>query len=211
MVTVVYYVGFVCAILLCRGLGNLFFVPMLLDLGFDVCLYLNAFKGWDVRWLIVVYGFGVLVWVLALSGAPSRPVFLVLLLADIGTVLYGLAQPMTLIGSGQPFWNAVSSSVSNVWLMSVLVVIGSLALKSSLIAKLRGRRVDLLTNPKKRFLLPIGVWAAIIVLPSYFQDYVSDAFLAFRYKTAALALVWGWVALELPFYIVHKRLMRELR
>ena len=207
---VIYYVGFAAAILLCRGLGRLFFYPMLLNVGFNISLNLGLFGGWDVRWLIVAYGFGIFLWVLALTGAWNRTLFVGLLLLDLAVIMNGLWPVITVAGNGVQFWNYTSTAIIDVWMISILVVVLSTVVKSTLIARFKGKFVDLLTNPKKRFVLPIGAWACIIESAKYLPSFLPSSVVANRFDIAAQVLVWGWVGLELPFLLTHRRLKRQI-
>jgi hypothetical protein len=206
---VIYYIGFAAAIWLCWGLGRIFTVPMVLDLFFDAAMSLGAFAHGDTRWVLAVYGFGVFLWVLALSGALAKHMVVTLLLLELGVVLNGLWVPLRTAGIGADFWDLASSRIVDVWMVSILVVVLSTVFKSTVGARLRHMRADLLTNPRKRFLLPIGAWALMILLPSYLPPDIAQFLAQDRYRIAGQLLVWGWVAFELPFYITHRRLMRQ--
>jgi hypothetical protein len=205
----IYYAGYAAAIFLSWGLGRLFAVPTVLNLAFDLCVSILDFPGWIFRWIMVTYGLAMFVWVLALAGVFTRSMFVALTCLEVTVVVSKLWAPIQVAGVGSDFWTGICTTIYDIWLVSIFVAVASVAMKSSIIAKLRGKRVDLLTNPRKRFILPIGIWAAIIVIPGYLSAYVPDTLLDNRYKIAAQALVWGWVAFELPSYITHKRLMRK--
>jgi hypothetical protein len=205
----IYYAGYLLAILLCRKLGKLFFIPMLLNLAFDIALAVDLFAGWDVRWVIVAYGFGIFVWVLALSESFTRSMMLTLTCFEVVIVIGRMWSPLHLAGTGPDFWNAVSTSVYDVWLASILVVVVSVVVKSTIVAQHQDRRIDVISNPKKRFLLPIGAWAAIIVVPPYLEHQLPQSVLDNRYEIAGMVLVWGWVALEFPFFLMYRRLRKR--
>ncbi|HEY3296543.1 MAG TPA: hypothetical protein VGL38_14025 [bacterium] len=207
--TIVYYVGFSLAIFLCRNLGGLFWIPMSLDMGFNVAVDSGLLAGWDVRWLSVAYGFAIFVWVLALSGVPGRSAYVAVLLADVFAVLNGIAPQLQAVGSGGQFWDATSMRIYNVWMVSISVIVCSVVVKSLALPRLRGRPVDLLTNPKRRFVLPIGCWALILALSDHLQPLLPGPWWDAKYTISAHVLVWGWVALELPFVLAHYRLRRQ--
>jgi hypothetical protein len=205
-----YYIGFLIAVILCWKLGRLFWMPMLLDAAFDLSLSLVTFSGATLRWLALCYGMGIFVWVLALSQSFTRSMMLLLTCFEIVIVLGRMWEPLHMAGSGPDFWNAVSTSVYDVWLASILVVVLSVIVKSAVLAVREGKRIDLITNPKKRFLLPIGAWAAIILLPTFFPaGSLSDFWSVNRYKISAQVLVWGWVALEFPFFLFYRKLKKQ--
>jgi hypothetical protein len=178
-------------------------------MGFNVCLNAGLFSGWDIRWLIAVYGFGIFVWVVSLTRTLSRSLIVSLLVLDLAVVINGFWPMITVAGNGAHFWNYTSTAILDVWMISITVVVLSTALKSTVLAKIEGRFVDLLTNPKKRFVLPIGAWAATIVLMKYLKSVLPSAVVAERFTIASHVLVWGWVALELPFFLMYRRLKRQ--
>jgi hypothetical protein len=204
-----YYVAFIAVILLARGLGPLFFVPLLLDLAFDVGLMTGVMSGWDYRLVIVVYEFGIFLWVLSLAGNLRKSTFVVMLLLDLVMVFKEMLPSIQATGTGQDFWNSTSTAILDVWQTSVIVVIGSMVVRSTIVAKLQGRYVDILTNPKKRFVLPIGAWALVQELPVYLKPWMPDWIMDARFPIAANVLVWGWVALELPFYLMYRRIKKQ--
>ncbi|HEY3294011.1 MAG TPA: hypothetical protein VGL38_01080 [bacterium] len=208
--TLLYYAGFLIALALCWGLGPIFFYPMLADVAFDVAGNVGLFTGWDVRWIVVSYGFGMLLWVLALAGALTKPTFIAVMLMDLGAIFYRIIPQFQMNGSGQDFWNLASTGINEIWMVSIFVIVASMAIRSSIIAKMQGRRVDLLTNPKKRFLLPVGAWAGFPPFISCFEHWLPSSLVDGRFMIAGQLMVWGWVALELPPYLTHKRLMKRM-
>jgi hypothetical protein len=206
---IVYYTGFVLAIALCRNLGPIFYVPMLFDMGFDIALNLGLLSGWDIRLVMVTYGFAVLLWVLALSGAFSKTTFVTLLLLDLTLIFTKILPSLQAAGTGQEFWNQTSTGIFNIWSLSIFVVVLSIVFRSTVWARLHGKFVDLLTNPRKRFLIPLGLWSGIITLGGQLESFLPEWFVERRFQISALALVWGWVAFELPFFLMHRRVKRR--
>jgi hypothetical protein len=208
--TLLYYGGFILAIALCRSLGPIFYVPQIANLVFNLSLQTGFLSGWDIRLLMAFYGFAMFVWVMVMAGNFRKSTFMALLLLDLGVAFQGMWVPMRAEGSGQSFWNVASTSILDVWMVSISVVVGSVFFESSVMAHWRGKFADWMTNPKKRFLIPIGAWAGILVAAKYGKPLLPEWFVGLQYIIAALVLVWGWVALELPFYIKYKRLHREV-
>jgi hypothetical protein len=182
---------------------------MLLNMGFNLILNLGLLAGWDVRGVMIAYGFGFFLWVLALTQSVNKPTLVTLLLLDLAVVFHGLLPEIQVTGTGPQFWNTVSTHIVDVWMASIFGLSGITIFKSSLLAWIRGHRADVLTNPKKRFLIPIFVWSGMIAVPPWFTPYLTSSFVNHRFTIAAELLVWGWVALELPFYLVYKRLLRK--
>ena len=205
----VYYVGFALAIFLCRGLGTIFYVPMLIDMSFNLALNFGLLAGWDIRLLMVAFGFGIFLWVLALSGAFTKTTFIAVLLLDLTLVFTKILPDLQAAGTGRDFWNVTSTGIVDVWTLSTFVVVMSMVLRSTVVAKIRGKFVDILTNPKKRFLIPLGAWSGIIVLGGQLATFLPPWLSDHRFDIAAHVMVWGWVALELPYFITYQRLKKR--
>ena len=201
-----YYAGYAVALVLCRGLGNLFFLPMLANIAFNISLQLGLLTGWDIRWIMVGYGFAFFVWVAALAGTFDRTTVIVLLLADLATVFTGIQPQLAKIGDGGQFWNATSMSIMQVWIASILIVSLSAIVKSSIVSKIQLGYSEVLLIPKRRFLIPIALWSAVILLPDFLGTTVPTTIHEKKFVIAGNLLVWGWVAFELPFYLMYKRM-----
>jgi len=204
--TAFYYLGYAIALFLCRGLGRLFFIPMLINMGFDVAVQFNLLAGWDIRWVTVGYGLLFFIWVATLAKAFDTATVVVLIVVDIFTAYWGILPNIQSAGSGTQFWNATSTSIVNVWLVSILIVSMSAILKGSFGSTIQRGYSELLIIPKRRFLIPIAMWAAVIVLPEFLGNKAPEFIHQNRFKIAGQLLVWGWVAIELPFFIMYKRL-----
>jgi hypothetical protein len=179
---------------------------MLADMTFDICLMCGLFSGWDARWLMVTHGFAVVAWVLALSGELNKATIMTILIMVVTTMIYRIMPEIQMSGTGWAFWNIMSVGIYEMCQISIFVLVASMAVRSTLLAKLRGYHIDILSNPKKRFLLPIGAWAVILPLFSALVAYLPMTVYENRYVIASHVLVWGWVVLELPYYVLRKRL-----
>ena len=206
-----YYAGYALALYLCWNLGSIFRLPMLLNLGFNLALNFGLLAGGDIRWLIVAHGFGFFLWVLALSQSLTKSTLVLVLLLDVGMVYNRLVPDFQVVDTGPLFWNAVSTHIIDIWSVTVLGLVVSMFVRSTLLATWQGRLVDIFTNPKKRFQLPIGMWAGTIVLIPLLHRWAPDEMIDARHTIAACLLVWGWIAMELPFYLMNRRLMRSIR
>jgi len=207
--TIIYYLGFVLAIAVCWNLGKVFSIPMLLNLAFNLALNLKLLSGWDIRILIVSYCFAVFLWVIFLTGTFNRATFIALIVLDVGVAFNGIWPQIHSVGTGQSFWNATSTTIIDIWMVSIAGVVISMVIKSTIVAKAKGKFVDILTNPRKRFVHPIGAWAAIIVLGQYLAPIIPDLIVKNRFDIAAHVLVWGWVALETPFLFMYRRIRKQ--
>lgn len=204
-----YYIAYIVAVFLARSLGPLFYIPMILDMLFNLALNLDLLSGWDIRLLIVGYGLALFIWVIALLGTLSRSLFVSLLVLDLYLVVVGIMPSLQAAGTGQEFWNTTSTTIFLVWQISITGIVLSMVIKSTVIAKLKGKYVDILTNPKKRFSLPIGAWAAFLVICHYFESWLPDVIVEKQYDIAGHLWVLGWIALELPFYLMYRRMKKR--
>lgn len=200
-----YYSCYVIAILICRGLGPIFFVPMIADLGFDLLLSYNALSGWDIRILIMAYGMLWFLWVMVISKTLNRGLIVLLLLVDFTSIFRGVLPQLTAVGAGQMFWNSTATRILEVWMLSAAILVAAVIFRSTVAARFHGEFVDVLTNPRKRFLIPIGLHSAWIVASTYIRDFLPAVIYNHRYQIAAWILVGGWIALELPYYISYWR------
>ncbi|MBU0507207.1 hypothetical protein KKH27_00025 [bacterium] len=203
---IIYCSVFVAAIVVCWDLGPIFYVPMILDLVFDLALWFNLLAGWDIRLTVVTYGFLFFAWVLILSKDYTKLAALLIIPVDLAFVYQGVLPELQAAGTGQEFWNVTSTEILKLWDLSTFLLVMTVIVRSTIGAKLQGRMVDVLTNPRKRFLIPIGVWTGINLLHEIFPSYLPPWFVENGYRIASHALAWGWLALELPFFLAHRRL-----
>lgn len=203
------YAGYALAVFLYWKLGNLFRVPMLVNAAFDVSMNFNLLAGWDVRWLIAFHGLAWFAWVVALTQSVPRSTFIFILLLDLIVVFERLYPNMQMAGSGPGFWNLTSTHIVEIWMVSITGVVASVVFRSTILQWWRGRCSDMLINPKKRFLLPIGAWAAVIGILPWLHGYLPSAVIAQRFAIAGMLLAWGWVLIELRFYLEYRALLRD--
>jgi hypothetical protein len=209
--TSLYYVGFIAATILSYGLGRMFFIPMLLNMGFNISMDAGLFTGWDVRWLMIGYGGAIFVWVVVLSGIKNRANYVGLLAMDVFIIMNAMWPLVQETGTGAHFWNVTSTSVINIWMASIAFLVGSTIVQSTIMKRLNHKSMDLLRTPRKRFLIPIGMWSATIVVLFYLRPLIPEWLFHNRFAIASHVLVWGWVAFELPQYIMHERMRRKYR
>lgn len=207
-IVVTSYIGYVLAVILCWGLGPIFRIPMLINMGFNLSLNLGLLSGWDIRGVIAVYGLAFFLWVLALTQSINRLTLVFLLLLDLTVVFCRVLPDIQTAGIGGDFWNTVSTHIVEVWMASIFGLSATTIFRSTLLAKWRHRRMDLLTNPRKRFIIPICVWSGTIAITPWLGSFLPQTIIQNRFALAAELLVWGWVAVELPFYLLYRRLTR---
>lgn len=207
---IIYVVGYLLAIRLVWGMGPVFYIPMMLFILWDFALLGRLLSGWDIRALVLGYGAFVFAWILALSKGSTRlsPLLLVLLV-DLAFVTEGILPQLEAAGTGQQFWNTTSTSILQVWYLTNSLLVLAVVFESTVVAKLRGKMVDLLINPRKRFLIPIGLWTGFDFIHITFSGVLPPWMHESGWKISSTVLVWGWVALELPFFIAYLRLKRQ--
>ena len=204
-----YYLGYAIALWLCKDLGKVFLYPMLINMGFNIALNFGAFAGFDSRWVIAIYGFLFFVWVATLAGAFDRITVVVLLLVELVVVVKGLLPQFQAVGTGFSFWHLTSTVVLQIWMFSILVVCLSAIFKSSILSVWERGYSELLIIPKRRFLVPIALWSLIWTLPHLMSGQIPAVVQQYKSQIAGQLLVWGWVAFELPFYMMYKRRYRN--
>ena len=209
LIDIPYYFLYVVVISLFWGMGRLYYIPIILDAAFNICLEAGGLSGWDIRIVILVYGLAFFTWVLVLAGAMNKSLIVLLLVIDFTSIFQSLRPQLVAIGEGTQFWTMTSTTILMTWMISVLLVVLSVVFRSTIVAKFRGEFVDLLTNPRKRFLLPIGLHSAIITIPPFFKSYIPTVVYDRRFDLAAWSLLLGWIALELPHFIMYQRLKRR--
>ena len=204
-----YCVGFVLAIGLCYRLGPIFYIPMILDLAFDLALQFGFLSGWDIRLLMVSYGFAVFVWVIMLSKGFRKLSPILIMAIDLAFVYQAVLPKLEMAGVGQPFWNATSTAIFTIWNISIFLLASSTVFMGSLWQKLRGGFVDALSNPRKRFLIPIALWTGFNVFHETFAGSIPPWMHHYGYKISSNMLVWGWVVLEMPFFLMERRFQKK--
>jgi hypothetical protein len=208
--TVIYYFGYCVALVLYKDMGRIFFLPMLLNLWFNLLITLKIYQQVDFRWLIAVHGMLWLVWVLALGRVTrSRTETVLALLLIVGAFIFGTLPNLTKPPGTYRGMIELSTRIWTIWYFSAFVVVVAVFLRSTVIAKWKKEFVDILTNPRKRFLLPMGVCSGFIGLTPLLQGTVPEALIIERFNIGSHLLAWGWVVVELPFFITYERLKRQ--
>jgi phosphate starvation-inducible membrane PsiE len=206
----IYYLGYLIAIALYWNLGKKYYIPMLLNMGFNICLNADLLTGWNNRWVIVIHLFLFFIWVAYISELFKDRFSIGVAIGLIVGVFVAAIHPLLYIeGAGQEFWNKIDESIINIWSTSIFILVLTVLIKSTVVARLSKKFVDALASARKRFLFPIGLWAGIIAIPPLLVHEIPEADYMIRFGIAAYTMVWGWVAMELPFYIMYKRLIRK--
>lgn len=129
------------------------------------------------------------------------------------TIIYqniGAEQFGKFLGSSNPdrTWIRIATFSIHIWSTCTFLFTLSVILNQSLIRKLRGKFSNLLVNPRYRIMIPVCLFSGIVGLSQLYRGVVPDAFYAERFKIAAVALGWGWVAVEFPFFLMYHRMIR---
>src|SRR3989339_1398981 len=69
--TVIYYLGYCAALYLYKDMGRVFFVPMLLNLWFNLLITFEIYRQVDFRWVIAVHGILWFIWILVLANVTK--------------------------------------------------------------------------------------------------------------------------------------------
>jgi hypothetical protein len=208
--TIIYYFGYCAALYLFKDMGRVFFVPMLLNMWFNLFITFEIYRQVDFRWFIALQGILWFIWVIVLANYLRRKLeitlvsFLLLIAFFFGTLPQLLTEFKAfgdMVELGTRIWTA--------WHFTSLILILVVVIRSTIIARIKGEFIDLITNPRKRFLIPLGLCSATIAVLPLLSGAVPEDIVIQRFNIASHVLVWTWVAFELPFYIMYERLKRH--
>ena len=208
--TVIYYLGYCTALFLYKDMGRIFFVPMLLNLWFNLLITFEIYRQVDFRWLAAIHGILWLIWVFLLAREERRKIdiamiVLLILVAFVVGTLPNLAETADAFEA----MIEMSTHIWTVWYLSAFIVIIVVVIRSTVIPRYKKTFVDILTNPRKRFLIPLGICSGIIGIAPLLEGTVSSELIRHRFNIGSQVMVWGWVVLETPFFIMYERLKRK--
>ncbi|MCC6475604.1 hypothetical protein IT157_01000 [bacterium] len=194
-------IGAILAIALCWNLGRIYFIPMILNFASEFIIPSGLLQYVDVRWYILVTGFLYVLWVMILTDVFRDWFDAVTIYAlVIMSFMFGMYPAMEEVAAD--FDRSVEGA-TRVLKVGMVVVFGQVllaVLRSIAKLRFRGGMWDMIVNPRKRFLIPIGLWSGICILPVAWIPGVGDTLETYRYVIASHALWWGWVLLELKFF-----------
>lgn len=225
LLLIIAWIGYLLAIWLYYGLGKIFWVPIALDLLYDFAGSQLGIWGNNLQTLVTmtIYDILLLLWVIYMSGIlkTRAAIWIVLGLLLVATfngvtavaIAQGIgvsrfAEIVGLPGIDQ-IWILLTTQAMYTWSAIIFLIVIGIIVHSTIIRRLRGRPALFLTNPRIRIIIPIGLYTGIIGLSQLYQGFVPEAFYQWRYRIAGTALGWGWVAMELPFYIMYRRMIRS--
>ena len=208
--TVLYYLGYCAALFLYKDMGRIFFIPMLLNLWFNLFITFKIYQQVDFRWLIAIHGVLWLIWVFFIASDDRRKFDTVLaILLILGAFLVGTLPYLTQKPDAFKAMIELSTRIWTVWYFTAFLVVLTVIVRSTIVPKFQKRFIDILTNPRKRFLIPIGLCSGIIGITPFLEGTIPQEFVHYRFNIGSHFMVWGWIALETPFYIMYERLRRQ--
>lgn len=199
---ITYYTGAILGILLCWNLGPLFYVPMFFNIATDIMLDVGLLTTGDMRlsWTIIdgLY----CLWVLILANVFRSRIEAVLVFVVVAAAFaYGIYPNLVEAAHDWSRWVELTTRIMQAWSFIISVIILLVLAKTFYLWKMGKGPNDLVVNPRKRFLIPIWFWATIQVLPFAGIPVIGPWLEANRFTIAAHLLVWGWVFLELKFFV----------
>jgi hypothetical protein len=216
--------GYALAIWLYFGLGKIFWVPIALDLVYDMLGVKFDLWGNNVETLVIETAYVVLLllWVIYLSGFMKSKwstwiAFALIMVASftgiVSTAIYqniGMERFAEFLGfpGYHRKWILLATLSMYTWFICTSLVIFGVILRSTVFRWINGKAANLISNPRNRVLIPIFFHTSIIGFSQFYSGFVPDDIYAWRFKIAGTLLGWGWVALELPFYIMYRRMLR---
>jgi len=197
-----YYVGGITAVILCWNLGSIFYVPMLLNLALEVALGAGLANEFDIRQVVAVTGFLHALWVVVLadvfkSWIEGVTVFVLISLAFVLGVYPSIVESTS-------DWSRsieLATLIIRTWMLVIVGVVTLVYVRSLLRTRGPWTLSELVVNPKRRFLIPLGLWALIIVIPLGPLPKLGTWLEENRFHLAGTTLVWGWVIFELKFFL----------
>lgn len=197
-----YYVGGIIAVILCWNLGAIFYVPMLLNLGLEIALGAGLAQEFDIRQVVAVTGFLHALWVIVLSDVfknwiEGATVFVLISLAFV------LGIYPSVVESTNDWSRSIelATLIIRTWMLVIVGVVLIVFFRSIITSRWRWALSAMVVNPKRRFLIPIGLWALIILIPLSLTSRLGAWLEENRFHLAGITLVWGWVAIEVKFFL----------
>jgi len=207
--TVIYYFGYCAALVLYKDMGRIFFLPMLLNLWFNLLITFKIYQHVDFRWLIAVHGLLWLVWVLVLGRITRNRMEIILaLLLLLASFFFGTLPNLMKLPETYKGMIDLSTRIWTIWYSSAFLVIVAIVIRGTIVASRKKEFVDILTNPRKRFLLPMGLCSGFIGLTPLLHGSLPETLIIERFNIGSYLLAWGWVIVELPFFIAYERMKR---
>lgn len=208
--SLLYYLGYCIALYLYKDMGRIFFVPMLLNLWFNLLILFQVYRHVDFRWLVALHGMLWLIWILVLASENRKKLDITLaILLLVGSFVIGTLPQLRQKADAFKAMIELCNNIWTVWFFSAFIVVFVVIVRSTIVARMKHEFIDILTNPRKRFLLPLGIQSALVGIAPLFEGALSPDIIRERFNIGSHIMVWGWVVLELPFYIMYERMKRQ--
>ena len=199
---ITYYFGLIAALYLCWNLGPLFYSYILWQILTDVLLDVGWLAHGDMRmkWATIMWLDGI--WILILANIFRSRVEAILVSALVMiAVVVGVYPSLTANADTWPRWVELTTEILRAWAVINFTVISFVIVKTLYHWKVKHRPNDLVVNPRRRFLLPMWAFSAIIAMPMGWIPWQHAWFEAHRFPIAAPFQAWGGVLVELKFYL----------
>lgn len=202
LLQITYYTGAVLGIILCWNLGPLFYLPMFFNIATDILLDVGILSSGDMRlsWAIIEGLY--CLWVLVLanifkSRAEAVAIFVMIAVA----FAYGVYPNLAEAANDWNRWVELTTRIMQAWSIIISGIITLVIVKTLYQWKIGKSINDLAVNPRKRFLIPIWAWATISAMPLEWVPGIGKWLEDYRFAIAGHTLVWGWVLVELKFFV----------
>lgn len=197
-----YFLGGIFAVFLCWDLGLLYSIPIVLGMVLELLLGSGLLSGVDFRQFTATFGFLYALWVMVLSDVfKDRLEGIVIFTLITLSFFFGIYPSLVEATGSAERSLELATGILKTWMLVIVGVVLAVVVRSAFSKKGRSGLGDLLVNPRKRFLIPLGVWAAIIAIPLEWLPRIGEWMEVNRFHIAGNCLVWGWVFIELKFYL----------
>lgn len=195
-------IGFIAALVMYWELGWLFRLPMLLNLAVSLLVNYSGILTNEIQTAVFIslYGLLFILWVVILAGLQRGITGAVVsFLLVVVTITVGMLEAANFDIRMEGAWIRLSTTFIYTWTACIFLVILGVFLKSAAIRWHHGYW-NLLLTPKRRALIPIGLWSALICLSELYRTFLPQLY-EIRFVTAAFCLGWGWAAIEFPHFM----------
>lgn len=197
-----YYLGAVVSLALCFGLGPLFYIPMILNIGVEVLLGSGLLQSMNLRMTFAIIGFLYALWACLIGNVFRSRYEAIIVFTLIGFAFwYGIYPSLTEATRDWDRWVELTTRILRVWSVVIVGVIGLVFARTYIDIVRRKGINDLIINPRKRFLIPMAVWATMIAMTWRWIPGIGEWVENNKFHLGSTALVWGWAALELKFFL----------
>lgn len=199
---ITYYTGIAAALFLCWNLGPLFYSYIILNIVTDILLDIGWLAAGDMRLKWAVIQWLDCIWILMLANI-FRSRFEAVLMSLLVLIAFGFGIYPRLTEQLGSWEHGVelTTQMMRTWAIINLVIVLLVFAKTLYLWKAKKRPNDLVVNPRRRFLLPIAAFSAIVAVPLEWIPSQPMWLESYRFSIAAHTQVWGWVIVELKFYL----------